>query len=478
MHVESLCSRASIAWNAVKDVNEEQCVRCMQRAFRKVLQARRVLSQLRQKKLRDNAANKIQAAWVRHRARETVIVVRKQKAAKLLIRKRIQEVAEATKDAQRVVRGFLAKRYCARLRAVIHRRNQAACVIQRMVRSHQNRTRFAATLQTKKRDAEQYLVAQLRRHSATKIQSLFRMYSSRQWCARMRHFLLVERHVFARKIQVCVRVFLARQKRQKSLALKVAAKEAARQESLRWSAATRIQAVFRQYAVRKEYADLLDEPKRKRRTAAVKIQRTWRAYAARTYVERLLAAKRHREAEKRTEEHMEVYAVHIQSFVRQKILAASTLDAAAEAMVLRKVQIIQRAVRRHQGEHHYVEMLREAAVEDAAKYDTEEKLFAVIRLQKTCKGFLVRMNFKAIRMATVLIQRWWKQRCAVRLLQTLREERRREEDRINQREREEAAIVIQVAWRRFLAARKNRRRAEVERDMLDLNEDEEEEEEL
>ena len=78
----------------------------------------------------------------------------------------------------------------------------------------------------------------------------------------VRHFLLVERHVYARKIKVCVRDFLARQKRQKSLALKVATKEA-RQESLRWSAATRIQAVFRHYAVRKEYADLLTKPKRK-----------------------------------------------------------------------------------------------------------------------------------------------------------------------------------------------------------------------
>lgn len=413
-HFVGFFERDNKYWQDVKHLDDDLCKQTVQRwavAFgvrRKV----HALWTLTQRRL--HAARTIQRMFRFRLAQVFVQTFRNEKRSLDLVSRRRQEFREAAIDIQRAARKMLALKELRRRQELAARNQRGAKCIQRLVRWMLFRRTFHSKQKDKGWQVQRYELAQRRKYAAVKFQSLWRMFATLKATAAIRRriqFNLVDRHVYAVKIQRLARSFVARCR----LAHRVAARQALRgpavQREVRHVNATRIQSVMRMFLSRKDmrtagFWTACTATRKKR--AATAIQSVWRRYASKMYVSQLQRARAFHETCDTAQEHLHMYATTIQSAVRATILLAPKLAAARIAHRERAVLCIQRNAKVYLQRLHNERLA--TAADDAIQvmFSDEEKLFAALRIQKTVRGRQQRVHFQTAQRAIIKIQ------CAMR----------------------------------------------------------------
>ncbi|ESL08572.1 hypothetical protein TRSC58_03723 [Trypanosoma rangeli SC58] len=239
------------------------------------------------------------------------------------LRRRREEVMDATIRIQCVARRWLASRVRTVLWDELQRKHHHARVIQRAYRRCVGRRLIHSKKVEAAFEEERRMAAQLMQYSASKIQATWRMHSVRRSQAEFLDFLRRDRHVFASRIQ---KAWSAYKARCQSDWLRLDQDDTHRllqEQQLQLTAAVRIQSVGRMFLVRqkllREGVTLRPTPAFMHRCART-IQSAWRRHAAYEYVQQLRFSRAYYDQQKISMEALYVYATTIQSLVRAKIL--------------------------------------------------------------------------------------------------------------------------------------------------------------
>ena len=130
---EERVEREAAAWRRVAGADEDLMAVRLQKFFSGIVWRKREHTRQTTMRARRSASSKIQRCWRWSKASTIKDRKREQRAAQRATRKRIEEVTEATLDMQRIARRFLARlEYHRRVQRGV-RRNDAACVLQRVL---------------------------------------------------------------------------------------------------------------------------------------------------------------------------------------------------------------------------------------------------------------------------------------------------------------------------------------------------------
>ncbi|RNF05989.1 hypothetical protein TraAM80_04235 [Trypanosoma rangeli] len=311
----------SVEWERIKHVpNVELCIQ-------------KVLSVLRGFRCREELAHQqkftnilrrflLRMVW-KKRLQRCLQRLKEERQETRALRRRREEVMDATIRIQCVARRWLASRVRTVLWDELQRKHHQARVIQRAYRRCVGRRLIHSKRAEAAFEEERRMVDQLIKYSASKIQATWRMHSVRQSQAEFLNFLRRDRHVFASRIQKAWRTYKARCQSDWLRLSQDNTHRLLQEQQLQLTAAIRIQSVGRMFLVRqqllREGVTLWPTPAFMHRCART-IQSAWRRHAAYEYVQQLCFSRAYYDQQKINMETLHVYATTIQSLVRAKIL--------------------------------------------------------------------------------------------------------------------------------------------------------------
>ncbi|KAI8771163.1 abnormal spindle microcephaly-associated protein [Biomphalaria glabrata] len=500
------------------DIREEvKAARIVQMAWRR----RKLNRAIKQRQVKTQAANTIQR-WikpilakrltVRQEAAATCLqkyvrgylarmktkkLQRQQQASKIEIMK-----LQAAQTLQSYWRTYTARIQLAKLKEkkqLENRQKLAATCLQKYVRCHLAKLK----VQELRRQQEARKMDTMKQQAAQTLQNCWRCYAARRELASLREMKQLKQQEIA---AVCLQKYVRRHQAQLKAQQLRSQLQASKQSKMREQAAKTLQNCWRSHIARKKLVLLrrmkqLEEDRKKQETAATIAQKCVKGWLQRrtflkekTAIVTLQAACRQYLAQRlykryRLERHNK-NATIIQKWVRcylcslrySKLKMATVtiqknwriLQAKKELHRLRTAKqnksavIIQNFVRQKLQEKRYQSLKSAAIVLQSywrvrcaknilMRLKAEKRHNSAIIVQSVILCVTMRRRFLKQKSSAIVIQKHWRRILAFRVVANLREERHREVLLENQRkltQRTNAALVLQTHWKKVLAMRK------------------------
>lgn len=261
---------------------------------------------------------------LRRQGEKRLAALREEKAIRESQQRRGEEVESAAIQIQCMFRQYQARQRVHCMRECFALMDASASRIQHAYKLYLLRVAIAKESEREKCRDSVHEFSRLRNYASTRIQALWRGHQSRKEQKAFLHFMLIERHQLATKIQCAWRKWRATCTARNLQITQQQFSQTAILHHQRSVAATKIASIIRMYLVRKTLPSFpgyrVIHAHYQRHTAARRIQCAWRCYAAKQYVHQLSLATAYHDMQKVTLEARHAYATLIQALVRGRIL--------------------------------------------------------------------------------------------------------------------------------------------------------------